>query len=331
MPSPGQRMGEKRQFVSEISAGDMIDDDFSIREKTTVTKYRSGYKFGLIVTDQTGEMDLTFWGPGNETAVRQKCDSLKEGTIVHILGSASEYKGRLCANVNPEKGNEVFAISAGEYDIADFMPCTKKDQEEMFSRMNEHIDRLGNEDLKALLRTIFDDEKFCVRFKNAPASVYWHCNWIGGLLEHTLNVLEICDSISILYPKLDRDLLLTSAILHDIGKVEEYTITTNIGVSADGALMGHLVIGAEMVGRVCDRLPDFPDNLRRKVIHMILASHGKQEHGSPTEPKIPEAVALSFADEMDAKLEQYIIAKEKGGSEDILVRDHKLNNWIYLR
>jgi 3'-5' exoribonuclease len=200
----------------------------------------------------------------------------------------------------------------------------------MFTELTTIMGTIGDVNIRAMFDHMFGDPIFVCQFKAAPASVSYHCAWVGGLLEHTLQVSRICDFISHLYPELDRDLLLASAVLHDIGKVRCYSVSTTITESVPGRLMGHIVIGAQMVEEACAACDQFPEMLKTKLAHMVLASHGSNEKGSPTEPSIPEALALNFADEMDAKLERFIRARGNGGPEDVFVMDRLLGTKVFL-
>jgi 3'-5' exoribonuclease len=213
--------------------------------------------------------------------------------------------------------------------LTDFVDVSDNDLSAMRHEIIQSISSVQNDHLHQLLERIFVDE-FTDQFMKAPASMWLHCNWVGGLAEHTLNVMHICEFLSISYPELDRDLLVTGALLHDVGKVLEYDVTTSIDVSEEGMLRGHIVIGAEIVSRVCDLIEGMPDSLRLKIIHMVLSSHGELEFGSPKKPQFPEAVALNFADNIDSKLEQYIAAKGRANTEDPWIYDKKLGH-IYLK
>lgn len=306
----------KRQFVRSLVLGDEVDDLFSVKYKKPPRKYTNGFMFEVRVADRTGDITVKFWGPADEAAVRRIYDVFKDGDIVRVRGQVNTYRDVLEISVNAESGGLVRPVQASEYRFDDFVASSKKNPDMMMTQLNSLVKKVEDSHMQTLLSAFFSDDEFVEKFKRAPASITIHANWIGGLLEHTLNVANVCDFLAGAYPKLDRDLLLTGAILHDIGKVIEYTVTTNIDESTDGMLRGHIVAGAEMVSRTCEKIPDFPDNLRLKMIHIMLSHHGKPEQGSPKRPQFPEAATVNLADEMDAQIEQYVRAKEEAQTDD---------------
>ncbi|MDW5563047.1 MAG: HD domain-containing protein [Methanomassiliicoccus sp.] len=326
-------MGRERQWVSDISAKGMgIDEVYVIKRKDPPRKGRkANHFFALTVSDATGEIRVNYWGNSEEATVRRVYDSVHEGELVRVKGISDQFNGSMVVQVNISNGEDLLEEAReGGYDPADFVACTEKDPEEMYAELQALLSQIVDVDIRSVLGQLFGDQDLVRRFKAAPASVSYHCAWVGGLLEHTLNVARACDFISRLYPELDRDLLLASAVLHDIGKVSCYNVSTTITESVSGRLLGHIVIGAQMVEDACNRCQTVPPALRTKLVHMVLASHGTNEKGSPTEAAIPEALALNFADEMDAKLERFIRARGNGGPEDTFVVDRSLGTKIYL-
>ncbi|MEM0448293.1 MAG: HD domain-containing protein [Methanomassiliicoccales archaeon] len=319
----------KRQFVRDLKVGEDVDSLFSVKFKKPPKPYSKGSVFEVRLADRTGEMTAKYWGSKDEEAVKSVYNSFDSNDVVRVRGSVSSYKETVEISISPDKGGTVEKVPKGDYRLTDFVASSSRDVDQMMTSLNSAVRRVQNRHLQLLLASFFGDESFVQRFKSAPASMWMHCNWMGGLVEHTLNVLEICEFLAKRYPKLDRDLLIAGALLHDIGKVEEYEVTTNIDVSEDGMLRGHVTIGAEMVSRACDRIEGMPKNLKLKVVHMVLASHAEPEYGSPKRPQFPEALAVHIADEADAKLEQYISAKENAQTEDPWIYDRRLGH-IYL-
>jgi 3'-5' exoribonuclease len=327
------QLGRERQWISGISArGTGIDEAYVIKRKDPPRKGRkSNHFFSLTVSDATGEIKVNYWGNSDESVVRKAYDSVHEGAIVRIKGTSDQFNDAMVIQVNISNGEDLIEeAKAGDYDPADFVACTEKDTEAMYTELQGLLAQISDPDINAVLGKLFGNADLVQKFKSAPASVSYHCAWVGGLLEHTLNVARACDFISRMYPALDRDLLLASAALHDIGKVCCYNVSTTITESVSGRLLGHIVIGAQMVEDACNRCDGFPQALRTKLVHMVLASHGTNEKGSPAEAAIPEALALNFADEMDAKLERFIRARGNGGPEDTFVIDRSLGTKIYL-
>jgi 3'-5' exoribonuclease len=319
----------KKHFLRDLKMGDEVDSLFSVKYKKPFKPYAKGFVFEVRLADRTGEMTAKYWGPNDERAVQAVYGSFEANDVVAVKGKASEYRDTVEISINPDKGGTIGKAAPGSFCLTDFVARSSRDVDQMMSFLFAAIRKVQNQHLKALLLQFFGDEAFVQRFKTAPASMWLHANWVGGLVEHTLNVLQICEFLAKQYPKMDRDLLIAGALLHDVGKVEEYEVTTNIDVSEDGMLRGHVVIGAEMVSRACDKVEGMPRNLRLKAVHMVLASHGEPEFGSPKKPQFPEALAVHFADNADSKLEQYITAKEEAQTEDPWTYNKRLGH-IYL-
>lgn len=327
------RLGRERLWVNDISdKGMRIDELYVVKKKDPPRKGRkSNHFFSLNLSDATGEIKVNFWGGSDEAAVRRAFDSVREGAIIRVRGTSDQFNGSMVIQVNTSNGEDTLLEALpGEYDPADFVACAMRDPEEMYAELQGILAGVTDPDIARVLGKLFGDGELVRRFKSAPASVSYHCAWVGGLLEHTLNVAKNCDFISRLYPALDRNLLLASAALHDLGKVSCYDVSTTITESVSGRLLGHIVIGAQMVEDACNRCDGFPETVRTKLVHMVLASHGTNEKGSPTVAAIPEALALNFADEMDAKLERFIRARGNGGPDDVFVVDRSLGTKVYL-
>lgn len=316
--------------INELKAGGAVDDLFAVRFKKPVSAYKNGYSFQLWVSDSGGDMAVKYWGERDERKVRALFDTMAKGSVVHVKGKITEYNNALEVHVNPTSGDSVEALGEGEYDIADFVASTKEDVEQMRSQLFTAIRKVSDAHLRQLLESFFGDEEFVRQFCSCPASITHHANWIGGLLEHTLRVTKLCEFFAQQYPGLDRDLLITGAVLHDIGKLREYAVTSIIGATDDGRLVGHLVIGAGMVNDACRLLGDFPPELNLKVQHMVLSSHGTAEYGSPKVPMFPEAQALAMADLADTRIEDMITVKATASTEDDWVQDRSVGS-VFLK
>lgn len=315
-------MDAKRQFVKNLATGDDVDDLFSVKYKKPPRRYAKGFAFEARVADRTGEVTMKYWGSPDEAAVRSLYDSIKVGEVVRIKGQALTYKDAMEISVGV--GGSVVPVATSCCCLGDFVATTEKDIEGMMASLMRHLAGVESAHLRSLLDSFFCDADFVSRFKSSPASIMIHANWIGGLLEHTLNVVSICDFIAQRYPGLDRDLVMAGAALHDIGKTLEYRVTTNIDESADGMLRGHIVAGADMVARACETIQDFPENLKLKLIHVIISHHGKPELGSPKRPQFPEAAAVSLADDMDCQIEQYVRTRAEAQTDDPWVYSKRL-------
>jgi len=321
----------KKQFINALNEGDRVDDVFSIRFKKPVRQTSSGnFFFEMRLGDGTGEMAMKYWGGKGEQEVQKAYDSASKGEVVRVKGKVKRYMENLEISVNPEEKEGIRKVPKEEFEISDFVPISSRDIDTMMTQLMGYVEGVADPNLRALLDYFFTDEEFAGSFRRSPAAVRHHCNWIGGLLEHTLKVTNICASLLNDFPQLDKDLLITGAILHDIGKVHEYEMGTAIEATDHGRLVGHISMGAEMVGRACDSMPEFPSILRSKVVHMVLSSHGVMEYGSPVVPMFPEALAVSQADTLDASLEEFIRLKDEAVTEDEWTYSKSRGN-IFLR
>ncbi len=316
--------------INELKAGGTVDDLFAVRFKKPVAAYKNGFTFQMWVSDAGGDIAVKYWGEKDEKSVKALFDTIAKGSVVNVKGKVTEYNNALEIHVNPSSGDLLKALKEGEFEVADFVATTTEDIEQMRSQLFIIIRKIKDIHLRQLLESFFGDEEFVKQFCFCPAAITHHSNYIGGLLEHTLRVARTCDHYALQYPDLDRDLLITGAILHDIGKLREYTVSSIIGATDEGRLVGHLVIGAGMVNDACRLLGDFPPELNLKVQHLVLSSHGTKEFGSPKEPLFPEALALAMADLSTTRIEEMLLVKKTANTEDDWVQDRNLGS-VYLK
>jgi len=319
-------------MINEFRENQPVDSLFSVKYKKSPARYKSkeGSWFTVGLSDKTGEIELRFWGRESNDSVQKIFDCFKVSDVVRVKGIAktSMRDNRLEIHVNEGDG---IIEKATDFQRDDFIPKTKENVELMVAEINETIGNISNPHLKQLLEAFFNDNDFVDNFRNSPAGITMHHAYIGGLLEHTIHVLEICKTLLKIYPKLDKDLLFTGAILHDIGKIREYEFTTNIKQTEEGMLRGHITIGEEMILDKIKQLAGFPKELMIKIAHIMLAHHGNKEYGSPVLPSFPEAEAIYYADEADSKLDQHIDTKENPATDDFRVWSRKLGRPIYLK
>ncbi len=316
-----------KQFIKDLKNGDEVDSLFSVKYKHPVTTYVKGFRFQFGISDKTGELQVTYWGGQNKDTIDRVYRGFSENDVIHIKGITGEYKEKLKIDINDGKG---IIEMTKEYNQEDFVPVTEKDIEEMYSELKKYIGNVKNSHLKTLLDLFFEDEVFVKVFKKSPGAMYIHHGYIGGLLEHSLGVVKLCDRIFDIYPSLDYDLLITGAVLHDIGKIKEFEVNTNIQISEEGMLRGHIVIGNEMLLEKINKIPGFPNLLKMKLSHIILSHHGKLEYGSPRTPQFPEAAAIYYADEFDSKIFQYVKLKQDADTEDFRIYTKRFGG-LYLR
>jgi len=297
----------KEIFVQDLSSleGSEITDFFAISEKS-VRKSRNGKFFiRLLCVDKTGHVTGFIWDN-----VPKLQDSFSVGDIVKLKALVTTFENNMQLSIsNIRKAEE------NEYQISDFAPTTTKDRDKLIEKLFNFIDSIKNEYLSQLLHLVFDDKELLEKFSKSPAAKNWHHNVVGGLLHHSVTVASICDAVSTLYDNIDRDLLLTCAILHDIGKIKEYTLAPFIEFTDEGRLIGHVVIGNKMVVDKCEEINNFPKILLLKIEHLLLSHHGEREHGAAVPPKTKEALILHYADNLDAQVTGAADLIEKAADE----------------
>ncbi len=283
------------KFIKDLREGDRVFDIYLCKHKqAAVTKNGKPYE-NVILQDKTGTIDAKVWEPNNPGI--GDYDTLD---YIEVYGEVSSFQGALQVSVK-----RIRVCGEGEYNPADYLPVSQKNIGEMYAELLAIISSIKNTYLKQLLESFFKDEAFKKKFCNSSAAKTVHHGFVGGLLEHTLSVTKLCDYYCSMYPILKRDLLLTAAMCHDIGKIKEISSFPENDYTDDGQLLGHIVMGSMMIGEKAAQINGFPHGLLAQVQHCILAHHGKYEFGSPKIPAIIEAVALNYADDTDAKLETF--------------------------
>ena len=282
------------KYLEQLRESDNVNDIYLIKHKqAAVTKNGKPYE-SVILQDKTGTIDAKVWDPNS--AGIEDYDTLD---YCFVAGSVTSFNGQLQVSIK-----RIRKAGEGEYDPADYLPMTSKSIDGMYEELLKIIEGLKSEHLKKLCEAFFvEDQEFIKAFKQSSAAKSVHHGFVGGLLEHTLSVTRLCEFYTTRYPMLKKDLLLTAAMLHDIGKVKELSGFPQNEYTDDGQLLGHIVMGCEMVGIKIRDIPDFPHKLEAEIKHCILAHHGEFEFGSPKKPALMEAVALNFADNTDAKME----------------------------
>ena len=299
--------------------------------KKTMSSYAKGFFFQLILSDSSGKtLDYRYWGSNDEKKVRELYNSIKPDSVVHVQGKVSVYNNKLQLATN-----EPFVIEPlkeDEYDKSDFIKPARKDIDDMYSELKSAIDEVKNPDIKKLLENIFNEPAMEAKFKTHPGAIEIHHNWIGGLLEHTLEVLKYSLLSFDLFPVLDRDLLIAGALLHDIGKLDELEMTSRIKGSDSGQLIGHIVLSTIFVSNKMDKL-GLDKELKNKLLHIIISHHGKLEYGSPKQPMFPEAVVIYYADEMSSKIAEIteFVKDSIEDTEDNFMYHRRKQHNIYLK
>ncbi len=281
------------KYIESFREGEGINDIYLVRsKKADVTKTGKPYD-KLVLSDKTGSIDAMIWDP-NSAGIDDfdVLDYVLVNAVVNVFQGANQLSIK-----------RVRKCSEGEYDPKDYVPVSEYNIDEMWQKLMAHMNSVDNPYLKKLLDAFFLDEEFAKKFKKSSAAKAVHHGFMGGLLEQTLSVTNMCDYYTKAYPMLNRNLLITVAILHDIGKTRELSDFPQNDYTDEGQLMGHIVMGAHMAMEKMDAIDGFPKKLYGEVTHCILAHHGEFEFGSPKKPALMEAVALHFADNTDAKME----------------------------
>ena len=284
------------KLIRDLKEGDRVAGIYLCKTKNpAVTKNGKPYE-NLILQDKTGQIDAKIWEPHSEGI-----GEFAPLDFVDIFGDVTSFNGALQISVKRAR-----LCREGEYDPADYVPVSSRDNDEMYKELTELVKSVKNRHLHAVLRALFvEDEAFIRRFRKSSAAKSVHHGFVGGLMEHTVSVAKLCDHLAQTYPVLNRDLLVTAALTHDIGKVAELSAFPENDYTDAGQFLGHIYMGAQQVENCIVKLPDFPVLLKNELVHCILAHHGKLEFGSPKKPAIPEAIALNLADELDAKMETF--------------------------
>ncbi|MCL2197913.1 MAG: HD domain-containing protein [Defluviitaleaceae bacterium] len=278
-------------YINELREGERLIEHYFCKKKESRESKAGKTFFSLKLADKTGMIDTKIWEITNDIG------QFDEGDIVKIDGVVSSYNGEPQLKVTKlRKSRE------GEYELSDFIPSTEKDVGEMFGKITSLINNVENQFIKKLLQSIFTNEERVDAFKKHSAAMHLHHAFMGGLLEHTLSVAETCMFLGARYKYVDMDLLLAGALLHDIGKIHELSALPQNEYTDDGQMLGHIIIGLEIVGAEIAKIEKFPRETASLIKHCIIAHHGEYEFGSPKIPATPEAMIIHFADNIDAKL-----------------------------
>ncbi len=286
----------KDLFVRDIKAGQQVAGPFVASSKTLRSFARKpGAYLALELTDKTGSVPARVWDNAEVAAAQ-----FAEGDVVAVQGRAEEYQGELQVALTALR-----RLDEDEYSPGDFIPSTDKDVDALLAALQQVGRAMKDEHLRALVMAFLEDAEFVSEFKVCPASRRLHHSRLGGLIEHTHSVVELCSSIVSHFPKVDRDLLLAGAILHDMGKIHEYRHGLSIERTTEGNLVGHVVMGDAMLAERLRAIPDFPEQKGLLLRHLLLSHHGQLEYGSPKRPKTREAMILHALENLDADLDYF--------------------------
>ena len=288
-------------YIEEYKEGNKFSGIYLCKTKQVLKTKAGKTYYSLILQDKTGIIDGKVWELNNGIEEFEAMD------FIMADGMVTSFQGARQVNIN-----RIRKAQEGEYNPADYIPASKYGIEEMYNELKEIIKTIKDPYLRKLAEMCFiDDTEFANKFKSHSAAKSIHHGFIGGLLQHTLAVARMCSFMADNYNILDRDLLITAAIFHDIGKVYELSYFPSNDYTDEGQLLGHIFIGAEFIGNKIKEIPGFPKVLATELRHCILAHHGELEYGSPKKPAMAEAMALAFADNADARLETMTELYEK--------------------
>jgi 3'-5' exoribonuclease len=281
-----------KTFVADLRAGQPVRSSF-LAQKIQIRQKRTGEEYlFLVLADRTGQVPAVMW-----QSLPPEIRALADGDIVKVQGVFGTYQGQPQLTIS-----RLRKASAEEIDERDYLPCSAKDPVESLRGLAATAGTITTPPLRQLVQIILDDPALRPQMLEAPAATSNHHAALGGFLEHTASVVGLCDGFARHYPALNRDLLLTAAILHDIGKLRELRWDRVFDYTDAGRLIGHITIGISMIEGFLRAIPGFPDSLALQVIHCVLCHHGELEWGSPKEPMTLEALALHAADNLDAKM-----------------------------
>lgn len=284
--------------LASLSKGDAIDHFLLVKKSDLrLTKQNKEY-LSLELADKTLSVQSNLWDDvKNFLNIK---NNIKTGSVVRVKGQLDEYQGAPQIKISEIR----LAEEQDNVTPQDFIPRSARDPEEMKTEFRNRIKKIQNPYLNKLLKNVFTDERFD-KYTIAPAGKLWHHSYISGLIEHTLEIIRICDLMCDIHPELNRDLLIAGAMLHDFGKIEELSFDSAFEYTDKGKLLGHIVIASIIVNEEINKIKDFPDDLKMNLIHLILSHQGKLEHASPVVPKTLEAITLYHADELSAKVNAY--------------------------
>ena len=314
----------EQKLIKDLQPGDSILSFFvvrkkEIREKRTNREMYISFEFG----DSSGRIRGSVW---KDIHIIDKAIQISD--IIKVKGNIITFHDY--PHITIEKIRK--ATSKDNKSLEQFLPQSENNIDEMIDSLMQYIDKIKNKYLHELLTTLFHNNKILEKFKFSTAAKLWHHNYAGGLVEHTLSLIKICDFLQDHYPRVDRDLLLTAALLHDIGKIVELDAKGFFNYSTEGRLIGHITIGTQLITETINTIKDFPSDLKLRLLHCMLSHHGMREHGSPVVPMTVEALILHSADELDSKMGAFlrIIKKEEEAEKEWSNYVNLLDRFIYL-
>ena len=286
----------RRAAVEDMEPGQQVQETYLASSKEMRTTKQGKPFLKLKLSDRTGTVDGVLWDDAEEAA-----RLFEQGDHIQVSGQISEYAGSAQVKIN-----NIQPVSPTQVDPHDFLPSTYRDIEELQGYLRFHMESVHDRDYRRLLDHVFNDSEFLERFTRAPAATRYHHAYLGGLLEHTVSVTSLCDHVAQQYPRVNRDLVITAAILHDLGKVDELNYEQAIEYSDAGKFLGHVTIGAIFISEKISAISGFPKEKADQLLHTLVSHHGELEWGSPKRPKTLEALIIHHIDNLDAKVKGFL-------------------------
>jgi 3'-5' exoribonuclease len=315
-----------RVYVGELAEGDSVDQPMLVREKQIRTNRNGNAYLQLELMDRTAAISARFWNVGD-----QESRSFETGDFLSIRGKVQMFQGQLQLIISAFRRCE-----ADDLDLADFVPSSPKDVNVLLSDLRAILGKVRQPHLRTLVQTFLADDLFMRKLARAPAGVRNHHAYVGGLLEHVVNLLKVYDRIADLYPELDPDIMRLGIFLHDVGKLRELQFERDFSYSDEGQLLGHLMLGVEMLTEKLAETTHLlgepvPAHLVGHLKHLIVSHHGTYEYGSPRLPMTPEAIALHHLDNLDAKIHSFAraVKDDLNGDPRWTAFDPKMNRKLY--
>jgi 3'-5' exoribonuclease len=307
-------------WIKDIRENDAVDGCYLVREKRVGTTRRGDAFISLLLADRSGELEGRVWDGADRLS-----SLFQEGDLIEVKGTAGSYRGQVQVTVSDLKVHE------GPVVPERFLESAPVDSSEMVSALKKILEQIRNVHLKALVNRFLGDPAFVSSLRKAPAAKNFHHNYLGGLLEHTLSVCRLVQKVTDHYPQLDRDLILTGAFLHDIGKLRELRYDLHIDYTDEGRLVGHLVLGTAMLDEKIREVKGFPEALGVRLKHLMISHHGVHEFGSPKRPKFLEAFALNLIDDLDAKMNGLARFMARDGQEGAWTEFNRMFERFFLK
>ena len=308
----------KSTFVGDISDGDALDTHFAVASRGPPRPYNNGKPglwFSMDLSDKTGSIQAVYWGR-DEAETRSILASFGAGDVVRVRGMATKHRERLQISINEGNG---LVMKIDDYNREDLIPVSPVDVDEVKSRLLQRVRSVTNPQIRSLLESLFGDAPFLDKYAGWPAAKSYHHGYAGGLIQHSLNMVELALAVSRNYAgDLDTDMLVAGCLLHDVGKMRQYDMGVSIGYTTDGDYLGHISMGVMMVQECISRIREsgglFDSETERHLVHIILSHHGEMEHGSPVVPCTPEAMVVHKVDACDAQVKHMLEQKARNSA-----------------